>query len=150
MWEWVGGRTSLTSAVGFSLVVGLGPEVFRQLLDGFHAMDVHFSGTPLGGNVPAIAGLLSIWYRAFFGAETTAVFPYSHALRLLPAYLQQLWMESNGKSVTAGGHPVEVDTGSVLWGGSGTNAQHAVFQLLHQGTVLAPADHQIGRVSGTS
>jgi glucose-6-phosphate isomerase len=139
-WDWVGGRTSLTSAVGFSLVVGLGPDVFRDLLDGFHALDEHFSGAALGGNMPAIAGLLAVWYRGFFGAETTAVFPYSHALRLLPAYLQQLWMESNGKSVTASGEPVEVDTGSVLWGGSGTNAQHAVFQLLHQGTVLAPAD----------
>jgi glucose-6-phosphate isomerase len=140
IWDWVGGRTSLTSAVGFSLVVGLGPDVFRDLLDGFHALDEHFSKAALGGNLPAIAGLLAVWYRGFFGAETTAVFPYSHALRLLPAYLQQLWMESNGKSVTATGELVELDTGSVLWGGAGTNAQHAVFQLLHQGTVLAPAD----------
>jgi glucose-6-phosphate isomerase len=140
IWDWVGGRTSLTSAVGFSLVVGLGPDVFRDLLDGFHALDEHFSSAALGGNLPAITGLLAVWYRGFFGAETTAVFPYSHALRLLPAYLQQLWMESNGKSVTATGEPVELDTGSVLWGGQGTNAQHAVFQLLHQGTVLAPAN----------
>lgn len=140
IWDWVSGRTSLTSAVGFSLVVGLGPDVFRDLLAGFHALDEHFSSVALGGNLPAISGLLAVWYRGFFGAETTAVFPYSHALRLLPAYLQQLWMESNGKSVTATGEPVELDTGSVLWGGSGTNAQHAVFQLLHQGTVLAPAD----------
>jgi glucose-6-phosphate isomerase len=140
IWDWVGGRTSLTSAVGFSLVVGLGPDVFRDLLDGFHALDEHFSSAALGGNLPAISGLLAVWYRGFFGAETAAVFPYSHALRLLPAYLQQLWMESNGKSVTATGEPVELDTGSVLWGGPGTNAQHAVFQLLHQGTVLAPAD----------
>ena len=140
MWDWVGGRTSLASAVGFSLVAGLGPDLFRDLLAGLHEIDEHFSSAALGGNLPAIAGLLAVWYRGFFGAETTAVFPYSHALRLLPAYLQQLWMESNGKSVTVTGEPVEVDTGSVLWGGAGTNAQHAVFQLLHQGTVLAPAD----------
>jgi glucose-6-phosphate isomerase len=140
LWDWVGGRTSLTSAVGFSLAVGLGPHAFRDLLGGFHAMDEHFSSAALGANLPAIAGLLAVWYRGFFGVETNAVFPYSHALRLLPAYLQQLWMESNGKSVKATGEPVDVDTGSVLWGAPGTNAQHAVFQLLHQGTVLAPAD----------
>jgi len=139
-WDWVGGRTSLCSAVGFSLVVALGPDRFRSLLDGFHAVDDHFATSPLGGNLPALAGLLAVWYRDFFGVETQAVFSYSHALRLLPAYLQQLWMESSGKRVTGAGEAVEVDTAAVLWGGEGTNAQHAVFQLLHQGTVLVPAD----------
>jgi len=140
IWDWVGGRTSLCSAVGLSLVVALGDEHFRALLGGFHAMDDHFVTAALGGNLPAICGLLSVWYRNFMGAETTAVVPYSHALRMLPAYLQQLWMESNGKSVTVAGEPVGVDTGSVLWGGPGTTAQHAVFQLLHQGTVPVPVD----------
>jgi glucose-6-phosphate isomerase len=139
-WDWVGGRTSLCSAAGFSLVVALGPDGFRSLLDGFHAVDDHFATAPLGGNLPALAGLLAVWYRNFFGVETQAVFSYSHALRLLPAYLQQLWMESNGKRVTGTGEAVEVDTAAVLWGAEGTNAQHAVFQLLHQGTVLVPAD----------
>jgi glucose-6-phosphate isomerase len=140
MWDWVGGRTSLCSAVGLSLLVALGEEHFRALLGGFHAMDDHFATAALGGNLPAICGLLAVWYRNFMGAETIAVVPYSHALRMLPAYLQQLWMESNGKSVTIAGFPVEVDSGSVLWGGPGTNTQHAVFQLLHQGTVLVPVD----------
>jgi glucose-6-phosphate isomerase len=139
-WDWVGGRTSLCSAAGFSLVVALGPDGFRELLDGFHSMDTHFASAALGGNVPALSGLLAVWYRNFFGVETNVVVPYSHGLRLLPAYLQQLWMESNGKSVQATGDPVKTDSGSVLWGGEGTNAQHAVFQLLHQGTLLAPAD----------
>ena len=140
MWDWVGGRTSLCSAVGLSTLIALGQEGFRELLDGFHAMDEHFLRTPLGGNLPAIAGLLAVWYRDFFGAQTTAVVPYSQALRLLPAYLQQLTMESNGKSVTSIGEPVEAGTGAVTWGGAGTNTQHAVFQLLHQGTVLCPVD----------
>jgi len=139
-WDWVGGRTSLCSAAGFSLAVALGPDRFRDLLGGFHAMDEHFSSAALGGNLPALSGLLAVWYRNFFAVETQAVFAYSHALRLLPAYLQQLWMESNGKGVTTAGESVGVDTASVLWGGEGTNAQHAVFQLLHQGTVLVPAD----------
>jgi glucose-6-phosphate isomerase len=140
MWDWVGGRTSLCSAVGLSLLAALGEGQFRALLGGFHAMDDHFATAALGGNLPAICGLLAVWYRNFMGAETIAVVPYSHALRMLPAYLQQLWMESNGKSVTIAGSPVEVDSGSVLWGGPGTNTQHAVFQLLHQGTVLVPVD----------
>jgi glucose-6-phosphate isomerase len=139
-WDWVGGRTSLCSAAGFSLVVALGPDGFRSLLDGFHAMDEHFASIPLGGNLPALAGMLAVWYRNFFGVQTQAVISYSHALRLLPSYLQQLWMESNGKSVSLVGEAVEEDTAAVLWGGEGTNAQHAVFQLLHQGTVLVPAD----------
>jgi glucose-6-phosphate isomerase len=139
-WDWVGGRTSLCSAAGFSLVVALGPDGFRSLLDGFHAMDEHFASIPLGGNLPALAGMLAVWYRNFFGVQTQAVISYSHALRLLPSYLQQLWMESNGKSVSLAGEAVEEETAAVLWGGEGTNAQHAVFQLLHQGTVLVPAD----------
>ncbi len=140
IWDWVGGRTSLCSAVGLSLLVTLGEESFRSLLDGSQAMDDHFANTALGGNLPVICGLLAVWYRNFMGAETTAVVPYSDALRLFPAYLQQLWMESNGKSVTTSGEPAEVDSGSVLWGGPGTNAQHAFFQLLHQGTALIPVD----------
>jgi glucose-6-phosphate isomerase len=140
IWDWVGGRTSLCSAVGLSTMVALGPEGFRELLDGFHAMDEHFARTPLGGNLPALAGLLTVWYRSFLGAQTTAVVPYSTALRLLPAYLQQLTMESLGKSVQASGAPVETETGAVLWGEPGTIAQHSFFQLLHQGTVLVPLD----------
>jgi glucose-6-phosphate isomerase len=140
MWDWVGGRTSLCSAVGLSLAIALGADRFRELLDGFHAMDEHFLRAQPGGNLPAIAGLLDVWYRGFFGAQTTAIFPYSHELRLLPAYLQQLEMESLGKRVTLAGEPVGVDTGAVTWGAEATPAQHAVFQLLHQGTVLAPAD----------
>jgi len=140
IWDWVGGRTSLCSAVGLSLLVSLGEESFRSLLNGSQAMDDHFANTALGGNLPVICGLLAVWYRNFMGAETTAVVPYSDALRLFPAYLQQLWMESNGKSVTTSGEPAEVDSGSVLWGGPGTNAQHAFFQLLHQGTALIPVD----------
>jgi glucose-6-phosphate isomerase len=140
MWDWVGGRTSLCSAVGISLAIALGDEGFRDLLAGFHAMDEHFASALLGGNVPAIAGLLAVWYRDFFGTQTTAVVPYAHALRLLPSYLQQLEMESLGKRVTETGDPVTVDTGAIVWGGEGTNAQHAVFQLLHQGTTLVPLD----------
>ena len=140
IWDWVGGRTSLCSAVGLSLLVTLGEESFRSLLNGSQAMDDHFANTALGGNLPVICGLLAVWYRNFMGAATTAVVPYSDALRLFPAYLQQLWMESNGKSVTTSGEPAEVDSGSVLWGGPGTNAQHAFFQLLHQGTALIPVD----------
>ncbi len=140
MWDWVGGRTSLCSAVGLSLLVALGDEHFRELLAGFHAMDDHFATAAVGGNLPVICGMLAIWYRNVLGAETTAVVPYSHELRLLPSYLQQLWMESNGKSVTSAGEPAEVESGSILWGGPGTNAQHAFFQLLHQGTSVVPVD----------
>jgi len=139
-WDWVGGRTSLCSAVGLATMVALGPEGFRELLDGFHAMDEHFANAPLGANVPATAGLLAVWYRSFLGAQSAAVVPYSASLRLLPAYLQQLSMESLGKRVQESGDPVETDTGAVLWGEPGTPAQHAVFQLLHQGTVLVPVD----------
>jgi glucose-6-phosphate isomerase len=140
LWDWVGGRTSLWSAAGFSLFVALGEERFRELLAGAHALDEHFRGAAPGANPPVVHGLLSVWYRDFWGVQTIAVVPYSTALRLLPAYLQQLWMESNGKRVTTSGDPVTTSTGSILWGGHGTNAQHASFQLLHQGTVLAPVD----------
>jgi glucose-6-phosphate isomerase len=139
-WDWVGGRTSLCSAVGLSTLVAVGADRFRELLAGFHAMDGHFAGTPLGANLPAISGLLSVWYRGFFAVQTKAVVPYSHALRLLPEYLQELEMESLGKRVTEHGEPVGVDTGAVVWGGVGTSAQHAGFQLLHQGTTLVPLD----------
>ncbi|HSJ93799.1 MAG TPA: glucose-6-phosphate isomerase [Gaiellaceae bacterium] len=140
MWDWVGGRTSLCSAVGISLAIALGQRGFRELLAGFHALDVHFRSTPLGANLPAIAGLLAIWYRGLFGLQSRAVIPYAHALRMMPAYLQQLEMESLGKSVTDAGEPVELDTGAIVWGGEGTNAQHAFFQLLHQGTTVVPLD----------
>jgi len=140
IWDWVGGRTSLCSAVGLSTMIALGPDGFRDLLAGFRALDEHFARAPLGGKLPATHGLLTVWYRSFLGAQTTAVVPYSSALRLLPAYLQQLTMESLGKRVQETGEPVETDTGAVLWGEPGTVAQHAVFQLLHQGTVLAPVD----------
>jgi glucose-6-phosphate isomerase len=140
IWDWVGGRTSMCSAVGLSTLIALGPEGFAAMLGGFRAMDEHFASAALGGNLPAIAGLISVWYRDFFGCQTTGVFPYSHELRLLPAYLQQLTMESNGKSVTSVGEPVAVDTGTITWGGPGTNGQHAVFQLLHQGTTAVPVD----------
>ena len=140
IWDWVGGRTSMCSAVGLSTLIALGDEGFGALLGGFRAMDEHFASAALGGNLPTIAGLVAVWYRDFFGSETSAVFPYSHELRLLPAYLQQLTMESNGKRASVAGEPVEVDTGAITWGGPGTNAQHAVFQLLHQGTTMAPVD----------
>ena len=140
VWDWVGGRTSLCSAAGLSTMVALGAEGFRELLGGFHALDEHFAKAPLGANLPAIAGLLAVWYRSFLGAQSTAVVPYATSLRLLPAYLQQLWMESLGKSVQETGEPVETETGAVLWGAPGTAAQHGVFELLHQGTSLVPVD----------
>jgi glucose-6-phosphate isomerase len=140
IWDWVGGRTSLCSAVGLSTLIALGADGFDELLAGFRAMDEHFLGTPLGANLPATMGLLTLWYRNFFAAQSTAVVAYATALRRLPAYLQQLSMESLGKGVTAAGDPAGVDTGAILWGGEGTVAQHAVFQLLHQGTSLVPVD----------
>jgi glucose-6-phosphate isomerase len=140
VWEWVGGRTSLPSAVGLTTMIAIGPDRFRELLRGFHAMDAHFTATPLGANLPAISGLLSVWYRCFFEAQTRAVVPYADGLRLLPAYLQQLEMESLGKRVTELGEPVGVETGGIVWGGVGPSAQHAFFQLLHQGTALVPVD----------
>jgi glucose-6-phosphate isomerase len=139
-WDWVGGRYSYESAIGLSLMVAIGPEQFREMLDGFHTMDEHFRTAPYEENLPALLGLISVWYIDFFGTQTQAVLPYSQYLARFPAYLQQLCMESNGKSVTLGGTPVDVPTGEVIWGEPGTNGQHAFYQLLHQGTLLVPAD----------
>ncbi|HEX7277024.1 MAG TPA: glucose-6-phosphate isomerase, partial [Acidimicrobiales bacterium] len=139
-WDWVGGRYSYPSAIGLSLMVAIGPERFRELLDGFHDVDEHFRTTPYDRNLPALLGLLGVWYDDFFGFETHAVLPYSQALHRFPAYLQQLDMESNGKSVDLKGRPVTVQTGSIVWGEPGTNGQHAFYQLIHQGTRLVPAD----------
>ncbi|WP_129843371.1 glucose-6-phosphate isomerase [Streptomyces sp. RFCAC02] len=139
-WDWVGGRYSFDSAIGLSLMIAIGPEAFGELLEGFRLVDEHFRSAPLGENVPVILGLLGVWYGAFFGAQAHAVLPYSHYLSRFPAYLQQLDMESNGKSVTREGEPVGWDTGPVVWGTPGTNGQHAYFQLLHQGTRVVPAD----------
>ncbi len=139
-WDWVGGRYSVDSAIGLSLMCAVGPEHFRGFLAGMHAMDVHFRETPLERNLPVVAGLLNVWYSNFFGTETHAVLPYSQYLHRLPAYLQQLTMESNGKSVRGDGTPVTTTTGEIFWGEPGTNGQHAFYQLLHQGTRLVPAD----------
>ncbi len=139
-WDWVGGRYSLDSAIGLSLMVAIGPDQYGQFLAGMHAMDSHFRSTPLEENLPVIAGMLNIWYANFFDVETHAVLPYSQYLHRLPAYLQQLTMESNGKSVRADGSPVTTTTGEIFWGEPGTNGQHAFYQLLHQGTRLVPAD----------
>ncbi|MCW2692906.1 MAG: glucose-6-phosphate isomerase [Mycobacterium sp.] len=139
-WDWVGGRYSVPSAIGLSLMVAIGPDNFREFLAGMRAIDVHMRDTPLERNVPVLLGLLGIWYRDFFGAQTHAVLPYSQYLERLSSYLQQLDMESNGKSVRLDGAPVDVDTGPVVWGTPGTNGQHAYYQLIHQGTSLIPAD----------
>ena len=139
-WDWVGGRYSLDSAIGTSLVVAIGPERFAELLGGMHAMDEHFRTTEVRRNVPALMGLLNIWYTDFLGAHTHAVLPYAQLLHRFPAYLQQLTMESNGKRVRADGSPVTTETGEVFWGEPGTNGQHAFYQLIHQGTRLVPAD----------
>ncbi|MCW2682820.1 MAG: Glucose-6-phosphate isomerase [Blastococcus sp.] len=139
-WDWVGGRYSFTGAIGLSLMVAIGPDHYREMLDGFHTVDEHFRTAPFEENLPALLGLISVWYIDFFGAQTSAVLPYSQYLARFPAYLQQLCMESNGKSVTLDGGPVDVATGEIVWGEPGTNGQHAFYQLLHQGTVLVPAD----------
>ncbi|SHK26233.1 glucose-6-phosphate isomerase [Pseudonocardia thermophila] len=139
-WDWVGGRYSVDSAIGLSLMVAIGKERFAEFLAGFHAMDRHFRTAPLEENLPVIAGLLNVWYANFFDVQTHAVLPYSQYLHRLPAYLQQLTMESNGKSVKADGRPVTTATGEIFWGEPGTNGQHAFYQLLHQGTRLVPAD----------
>ncbi|HEY8446288.1 MAG TPA: glucose-6-phosphate isomerase [Thermomicrobiales bacterium] len=139
-WDWVGGRYSYDGAIGLSLMIAIGPDRFREMLAGFHAMDEHFRTAPLGQNMPVILGLLGVWYINFFGAETHAVLPYDQYLKRFPAYLQQLDMESNGKSVTLDGSAVGYQTGPVVWGEPGTNGQHAFFQLLHQGTKLVPCD----------
>jgi glucose-6-phosphate isomerase len=139
-WDWVGGRYSYASAVGLSLMVAIGPERFREMLDGFRTVDEHFRTAPYEQNLPALLGLISVWYIDFFGSQTQAVLPYSQYLARFPAYLQQLCMESNGKSVALDGTPVDVPTGEIVWGEPGTNGQHAFYQLLHQGTHLVPAD----------
>jgi len=139
-WDWVGGRYSVDSAIGLSLMIELGPDAFRELLAGFHAVDEHFATTPLERNVPALMGLLNVWYTNFLGAQSHAVLPYAQQLSRFPAYLQQLTMESNGKRVRWDGSPVTSDTGEIFWGEPGTNGQHAFYQLIHQGTRLIPAD----------
>jgi len=139
-WDWVGGRYSYDSAIGFSLMVAIGPEAFADMLAGFHTMDQHFASAPLEVNMPVIQGMLNVWYANLFGAETHAVLPYSQRLARFPAYLQQLTMESNGKSVRWDGSPVWGQTGEIFWGEPGTNGQHAFYQLIHQGTRLIPAD----------
>ncbi|MGW3113352.1 glucose-6-phosphate isomerase [Streptomyces sp. NPDC001091] len=139
-WDWVGGRYSFDSAIGLSLMIAMGPEKFRELLDGFHTVDEHFRTAPAEKNAPLLLGLLGIWYGNFFDAQSHAVLPYSHYLSKFTAYLQQLDMESNGKSVQRDGSPVEWQTGPVVWGTPGTNGQHAYYQLIHQGTKLIPAD----------
>ncbi|MDR1800042.1 MAG: glucose-6-phosphate isomerase [Bifidobacteriaceae bacterium] len=139
-WDWVGGRYSVDSAIGTVLAVSLGPQVFREFLAGFNAMDTHLRMTPYDRNVPVLLGLLNIWYVNFWDARTHAVLPYAQHLARFPAYLQQLTMESNGKSVRWNGEPVTTTTGEVFWGEPGTNGQHAFFQLLHQGTQLVPTD----------
>lgn len=139
-WDWVGGRYSLDSAIGLSLMIVIGPERFRELLAGFRAMDEHFRHAPVAANGPALAGLLGVWYRNFLGLATHAVLPYDQHLDRFPAYLQQLDMESNGKSVRLDGSPADTDTGPIVWGEPGTNGQHAFYQLIHQGTTVIPAD----------
>ena len=139
-WSWVGGRYSVDSAVGTSLAVAIGPEGFADFLAGFHAMDRHFAEAAPEKNVPLLMGLLNVWYSNFLGADTHAVLPYSQYLHRFPAYLQQLTMESNGKSVRRDGSPVTYETGEVFWGEPGTNGQHAFYQLIHQGTRMVPAD----------
>ncbi|MEP6477427.1 MAG: glucose-6-phosphate isomerase, partial [Actinomycetota bacterium] len=139
-WDWVGGRYSVGSAIGLSLMIAIGAERFREMLAGFHAMDEHFRTAPFDRNMPVLMGLLGVWYGNFLDAETLAILPYSQHLGKLPAYLQQLDMESNGKSVDLNGRPVDHQTGPVVWGTPGTNGQHAYYQLIHQGTKLIPAD----------
>src|SRR6516225_2541825 len=139
-WDWVGGRYSMDSAIGLSIMVAIGSDNFRAMLDGFHQMDEHFRTAPFEANLPVIMGLLSVWYNDFFGAQTVAVLPYEQYLKRFPAYLQQLTMESNGKHITLDGKAVANDTGPVYWGEPGTNGQHSFYQLIHQGTRLIPCD----------
>lgn len=139
-WDWVGGRYSMDSAIGLSTMVAIGPDYFKEMLAGFHAMDQHFRTTPFEKNLPVILGLLSIWYNNFFDAQTVAVLPYDQYLKRFPAYLQQLTMESNGKCVTLEGEKVATTTGPIYWGEPGTNGQHSFYQLIHQGTRLIPCD----------
>jgi glucose-6-phosphate isomerase len=139
-WDWVGGRYSFDSAIGLSVMIAIGPTHFRELLAGFHEMDEHFRTAPFERNLPVLLGLIGVWYNNFFGAETVAILPYTQYLERLPAYLQQLDMESNGKHVDLEGHVVNYQTGPIIWGQPGTNGQHAFYQLIHQGTKLIPCD----------
>jgi glucose-6-phosphate isomerase len=139
-WDWVGGRYSMDAAIGLSIMVAVGPENFRSMLSGFHAMDVHFRTTPFERNLPVLMGLLTVWYNNFFDAQTVGVMPYEQYLKRFPAYLQQLTMESNGKHVTLDGRYVDYQTGPIYWGEPGTNGQHSFYQLIHQGTKLIPCD----------
>ncbi|HVS41626.1 MAG TPA: glucose-6-phosphate isomerase [Candidatus Dormibacteraeota bacterium] len=139
-WDWVGGRYSMDSAIGLSTMLAVGPGGFGEMLAGFHAIDEHFRTAPLASNLPVLMGLLAVWYRDFFGAQTVGVMPYEQYLKRFPAYLQQLTMESNGKHVTVDGRTVDYDTGAVYWGEPGTNGQHSFYQLIHQGTALIPVD----------
>ncbi len=139
-WDWVGGRYSMDSAIGLSTMLAIGPDNFRAMLDGFHQMDEHFRTTPFERNLPVLMGLLNVWYNDFFGAQTVAVLPYEQYLKRFPAYLQQLTMESNGKSVTLDGGKVSYATSPIYWGEPGTNGQHSFYQLIHQGTRLIPCD----------
>ena len=139
-WDWVGGRYSMDSAIGLSTMIAIGPDNFREMLRGFHAIDEHFRTAPFERNLPVLMGLFTIWYNNFFGVETVAVLPYEQYLKRFPAYLQQLTMESNGKHVTLAGQHVDYDTGPIYWGEPGTNGQHSFYQLIHQGTRLIPAD----------
>jgi glucose-6-phosphate isomerase len=139
-WDWVGGRYSMDSAIGLSTMIAIGPENFREMLAGFHAMDQHFYSAPFDRNLPVLMGLLSLWYNNFFGAQTLAVLPYEQYLKRFPAYLQQLTMESNGKHITLNGSHVDYQTSPIVWGEPGTNGQHSFYQLIHQGTRLIPCD----------
>ena len=139
-WDWVGGRYSMDSAIGLATMIAIGPQHFRAMLDGFHAMDEHFRSTPFAANLPVLMGLLSVWYCDFFETQTQAVLPYDQYLKRFPAYLQQLVMESNGKHVRHDGGRVEVDTAPIVWGEPGTNGQHSFYQMIHQGTRLVPCD----------
>jgi glucose-6-phosphate isomerase len=139
-WDWVGGRYSMDSAIGLSTMIAIGPDRYRELLDGFHEIDVHFRTAPFRQNLPVLMGLLAVWYGDFFDAQTVAVLPYDQYLKRFPAYLQQLTMESNGKHVTLAGATVDYQTGAVYWGEPGTNGQHSFYQLIHQGTKLIPCD----------
>jgi glucose-6-phosphate isomerase len=139
-WDWVGGRYSMDSAIGLSTMIAIGPDNFRAMLDGFHEMDEHFRTAPFEKNLPVLMAMLSLWYTDFFGADTVAILPYENYLKRFPAYLQQLTMESNGKSVTLDGGKVNYDTCPIYWGEPGTNGQHSFYQLMHQGTRLVPCD----------
>jgi glucose-6-phosphate isomerase len=139
-WDWVGGRYSMDSAIGLSTMIAIGPDGFRDMLAGFHAMDEHFLTAPPERNLPLLMGMFTVWYNNFFGAQTIGVMPYSSHMRRFPAYLQQLQMESNGKHIDLQGHPVDGQTGAIIWGEPGTDGQHSFYQLLHQGTKLVPCD----------